>query len=145
MTQRTSGAILTQPRGSARVQELLSASEMSSERMNKSLSMVLKGISISMLWKCPRVGSSTSPKIPGPLKLELLYILIEIDNVTEIELDKLNFVYKVHGKDLLEKCPRVGSSTSPKIPGPLKVSVKLSKSGSVTSSEIPTSFAISRR
>ncbi len=29
--------------------------------------------------------------------------MIEIDNVTEIELDKLNFVYKVHGKDLLEK------------------------------------------
>ena len=44
-------------------------------------------------------GSGTGSSI----KLEILYILIEIGNVTEIELDKLNFVYKVHGNDLLEK------------------------------------------
>ncbi len=44
-------------------------------------------------------GSGTGSSI----KLEILYILIEIGNVTEIELDKLNFIYKVHGKDLLEK------------------------------------------
>ena len=44
-------------------------------------------------------GSGTSSSI----KLEILYILIEIDSVIEIELDKLNFIYKVHGKDLLEK------------------------------------------
>ncbi len=43
------------------------------------------------------VGTASS------VKQELFYILIEINGVTELELDKLNFVYKVHGKDLLEK------------------------------------------
>ena len=35
--------------------------------------------------------------------LELLYILIEIDGVTKLEYDKLNSVFVVNGKDLLEK------------------------------------------
>lgn len=43
-------------------------------------------------------GSGTGSSI----KLEISYILIEIDNVTMIELDKLNFVYKVDNTDLLE-------------------------------------------
>lgn len=35
--------------------------------------------------------------------LELLYILVEIDGVTKLEYDKLNSVFVVNGKDLLEK------------------------------------------
>lgn len=35
--------------------------------------------------------------------LELLYILIEIDGKTMLEYDKLNSVFVVNGKDLLEK------------------------------------------
>lgn len=36
------------------------------------------------------------------ITLELTYILVEIDGKTMLELDKLNSVYKVNGKDLLE-------------------------------------------
>jgi len=35
------------------------------------------------------------------VSIEVLYILIEIDGTTKIELDKLNSVYKVNGVDLL--------------------------------------------
>lgn len=35
--------------------------------------------------------------------LELLYILIEVGGVTKLEYDKLNSVFVVNGKDLLEK------------------------------------------
>ena len=35
--------------------------------------------------------------------LELLYILIEVDSVKKLEYDKLNSVFIVNGKDLLEK------------------------------------------
>lgn len=35
--------------------------------------------------------------------LELLYILIEIDNATRLEYDKLNTVFTINGKDILEK------------------------------------------
>ncbi len=44
-------------------------------------------------------GSGTASSI----KLEIFCILIEIDREVQIELDKLNYVYKVRGKDLLEK------------------------------------------
>lgn len=37
------------------------------------------------------------------ITLELLYILIEIDGKSKIELDKLNSVYKVNGKDIMEQ------------------------------------------
>lgn len=37
------------------------------------------------------------------IKLELLYIKVVVNEVTEIELDKLNFVYTVHGIDVLAK------------------------------------------
>lgn len=37
------------------------------------------------------------------VKLELVYILIEIDGEEKLEIDKLNCVYKVNGKDKLEK------------------------------------------
>lgn len=35
------------------------------------------------------------------ITLELTYLLLEIDGMTMLELDKLNSVYKVNGKDLL--------------------------------------------
>ncbi len=35
--------------------------------------------------------------------LELLYLLIEVDGKTKLEYDKLNSVFIVNGKDLLEK------------------------------------------
>jgi hypothetical protein len=37
------------------------------------------------------------------LKMETFYILIEIDGKTKLEYDKLNSVFVVNGKDLLEK------------------------------------------
>jgi len=36
-------------------------------------------------------------------KVEIFYILVEVDGKPKFELDKLNFVYKVNGKDLLAK------------------------------------------
>lgn len=37
------------------------------------------------------------------ITLELHYILIEIDGKTKLELDKLNSVYRVGGKDIMEE------------------------------------------
>ena len=65
----------------------------------KPMRIVVRGKNKGLTGGKAKQGSGTASSI----KLEILYILIEIDNVTEIELDKLNFVYKVHGKDLLEK------------------------------------------
>ncbi len=42
-------------------------------------------------------------QMDAKLKFELFYILIEIDGKTVIEYDKLNSVFSVNGKDLLEK------------------------------------------
>ncbi len=46
-----------------------------------------------------KIGTGTASSV----KLEIYYILIEMDGVTEIELDKLNFIYKVRGTDLMKK------------------------------------------
>lgn len=42
-------------------------------------------------------------QMDASVTLELLYILIEIDGQTKLEYDKLNSVFTVNGKDLLEK------------------------------------------
>lgn len=42
-------------------------------------------------------------KMDASVTLELLYILIEIGGKTKLEYDKLNSVFVVDGKDLLEK------------------------------------------
>lgn len=42
-------------------------------------------------------------QMDASVTLELLYILIEIDGKTKLEYDKLNSVFVVNGKDLLEK------------------------------------------
>lgn len=65
----------------------------------KQIRIVIRGKNKGITGGKAKQGSGTASSI----KLEVLYILIEIGGVTEIELDKLNFVYKVHGKDLLEE------------------------------------------
>lgn len=42
-------------------------------------------------------------QMDSSITLEILYFLIEIDGESKFELDKLNFIYKVNGKDILEK------------------------------------------
>lgn len=65
----------------------------------KPMRVVVRGKNKGITGGKLKQGTGTASSI----KLEILYIQIEIDGVTEIELDKLNFVYKVHGKDLLEE------------------------------------------
>ena len=65
----------------------------------KPMRIVVRGKNKGITGGKAKQGSGTGSSI----KLEVLYFFIEIGNVKEIELDKLNFVYKVHGKDLLEK------------------------------------------
>lgn len=65
----------------------------------KQMRVVVRGKNKGITGGKAKQGTGTASSI----KLEILYILIEIGNVVEIELDKLNFVYKLHGKDLLEK------------------------------------------
>ena len=42
-------------------------------------------------------------QMDASVTVEVVYIMIEIDGVKKVELDKLNYVYKVNGVDLLEK------------------------------------------
>lgn len=42
-------------------------------------------------------------QMDASVTIEVIYIMIEIGGVKKIELDKLNYVYKVNGVDLLEK------------------------------------------
>lgn len=42
-------------------------------------------------------------RMNASVTLELHYILIEIDGETKLELDKLNSVYRVGGKDIMEE------------------------------------------
>lgn len=65
----------------------------------KQMRIVVRGKNKGITGGKLKQGTGTASSI----KLEILYILIEIGGVTEIELDKLNFAYKVHGKDLLEE------------------------------------------
>lgn len=46
-----------------------------------------------------KIGEQTDSKV----KMELWYILIEVDGVKMLELDKFNSVYIVNGKDMLAK------------------------------------------
>lgn len=54
-----------------------------------------KALSLGKFKQASGTGSS--------IKLEVSYILIEVNNITELELDKINYTYKVNGKDVLEK------------------------------------------
>lgn len=42
-------------------------------------------------------------QMDSSVTLEVLYFLIEMNGENKFELDKLNFIYKVNGKDILEK------------------------------------------
>ena len=42
-------------------------------------------------------------QMDAKVTLELLYILIEVDGKTMLEYDKLNTVFVIDGKDVLEK------------------------------------------
>lgn len=69
------------------------------ENTYKQMRVVVRGRNKGITGGKAKQGTGTASSI----KIEIAYILIEIDGVTMIELDKLNFVYKVYGKDLLEK------------------------------------------
>ena len=61
--------------------------------------IVIKGKNKAITGGKVKQGNGTASSI----KVELLYILIEVDKKAKFELDKLNFVYKVNGEDLLKK------------------------------------------
>lgn len=65
----------------------------------KGMRVVVRGKVKSISSGKVKQGAATGSSI----KLELTYILIEIDGKSMIELDKLNSVYKVNGVDILEK------------------------------------------
>jgi P2 family phage contractile tail tube protein len=47
--------------------------------------------------------AQSGTQMDSSVTVEVIYILIEIDGVTKVELDKLNFVYKINGVDLMSK------------------------------------------
>ena len=56
--------------------------------------------------KCKKHSSGKivkGKKMDASVELEILYIKIEVNNKSVIELDKLNFKYCVNGEDLLKK------------------------------------------
>ena len=61
--------------------------------------VVIKGKNKALTGGKVKQGSGTG----SSLKVEILYILIEVNKKAKFELDKLNFVYKVNGTDLLKK------------------------------------------
>ena len=61
--------------------------------------VVIKGKNKALTGGKVKQGSGTG----SSLKVEILYILIEVNKKPKFELDKLNFVYKVNGTDLLKK------------------------------------------
>lgn len=61
--------------------------------------VVIKGKNKSFSGGKVKQGNGTGSSI----KIEVMYILIEVDGKSKFELDKINFVYKVDGKDLLDK------------------------------------------
>ena len=61
--------------------------------------VVVKGKNKGLTGGKVKQGSGTGSSI----KVEILYILIEVNGKKKFELDKLNFVFKVNGTDLLKK------------------------------------------
>lgn len=65
-----------------------------------------KGMRIIMRGKLKKFSGGTlsqGKQMGASATLELLYIKIEIDSVTKLELDKLNSVFVVNGKDILSE------------------------------------------
>lgn len=65
----------------------------------RSMRVVVRGRGGKLTTGKVKAGSSMDTKIT----LTTLYILIEVDGKTVVELDKLNEVYKVNGVDVLAK------------------------------------------
>ena len=61
--------------------------------------VVIKGKNKSFSGGKVKQGNGTGSSI----KIEVMYILIEVNGKSKFELDKINFVYKVDGKDLRDK------------------------------------------
>lgn len=61
--------------------------------------VVIKGKKKGFTMGSAKQGSAMKPSV----KVEILYILIEVNGKKKFELDKLNVVYKVNDKDLLQK------------------------------------------
>ena len=61
--------------------------------------VVINGKSKGFTGGSAKQGQGTGSSV----KVEIIYILIEVNNKKKFELDKLNFVYKVNGVDLLAK------------------------------------------
>ena len=59
--------------------------------------IVIKGKNKALTGGKLKQGEGTGSSI----KIEITYIMIEVNKVKKFELDKLNFVYKVNGVDLL--------------------------------------------
>lgn len=65
----------------------------------KQMSITVRGKNKGITGGKLKQGTGTASSI----KLEVLYIKIQIGDIVEIELDKLNMKYVVHGKDLMEE------------------------------------------
>ena len=61
--------------------------------------IVIKGKNKGFTSGSVKAGAGSAPA----MKVEIFYYLLEIGNKKVFEIDKLNFVYKVNGKDLLKK------------------------------------------
>lgn len=64
-----------------------------------------RGLRVAVRGKLKKFTPGTlkqATQMNASVTLELLYILIEMDGNTMLELDKLNGVFKVNGKDVLE-------------------------------------------
>lgn len=61
--------------------------------------IVIKGKKKGFKGGSAKQGASMKPSV----KIEILYILIEVNQKKKFELDKLNVIYKVNDKDLLQK------------------------------------------
>lgn len=65
----------------------------------KPVKIIVRGKPITI-----NLGKMVKGKKGDPyVELEIYYIKIVIDNVTELELDKIGFKFSLHGKDMLKK------------------------------------------
>lgn len=69
-----------------------------------------KGIRIVIRGRSKSINAGTFKQagaMNASVTVEIFYILVEVDGEIMIELDKLNSVYKVNGKDLLAQIKRL--------------------------------------
>lgn len=80
----------------------MSNQSINQENMNSSFfpsRVVIKGKPKAFSMGKVKQGEGTGSKV----KIEILYLLIEVNKKPKLEIDKLNFICKVNGKDMLEK------------------------------------------